>query len=147
MPIKRGDASATCLTAALRMSSSGNFGVAVRVRPDETGPKSCVKISGNTICIAEERHGREAEKSFTFDKVFDGAAKQEDVFAEVAGTVDAVPDGFHGCIFAYGPTGSGALLLPTEIFCVEYCRATRSLRSLHNCICVCFLRIAWRFGR
>lgn len=92
------------------MSSSGNFGVAVRVRPDDTSLKSCVKISGNTISVAEERHGREAEKSFAFDKVFDGSATQEDVFAEVAGTVDAVPDGFHGCIFAYGPTGSGVLV-------------------------------------
>jgi hypothetical protein len=90
------------------MTSNSNFGVAVRVRPDDSGLKSCVKISGNTIFVTEERHNREPEKSFAFDKVFDESAKQEDVFAEVAATVDAVPNGFHGCIFAYGPTGSGA---------------------------------------
>ncbi len=87
-----------------------NFSVAVRVRPDDTSLKSCVKIAGNTICVAEERHGREAEKSFAFDTVFGESTKQEEVFAQVAGTVDAVPDGFHGCIFAYGPTGSGELI-------------------------------------
>ena len=96
-------------TAARDMSSVANcnFSVAVRVRPDDTSLKSCVKIAGNTIYVAEERHGREAEKTFAFDTVFGGSAKQEEVFAQVAGTVDAVPDGFHGCIFAYGPTGSG----------------------------------------
>ena len=93
------------------MSSAGNcnFSVAVRVRPDDVSLKNCVRIVGNTIAVTEERHGREAEKAFAFDRVFDGSTKQEEVFAQVAGTFDAVPDGFHGCIFAYGPTGSGEL--------------------------------------
>jgi hypothetical protein len=102
------------------MSSSGscNFSVAVRVRPDDSGLKNCVKVNGNTISVADERHGREAEKAFTFDRVFDGSASQEDVFEQVAATVDAVPDGFHGCIFAYGPTGSGMLRCECALQCM-----------------------------
>ncbi len=75
------------------MSLSGNFGVAVRVRPGDASLKSCVKINGNTVSVADERHGLKGEKSFAFDRVFDGSTKQEDVFAEVAGTVDAVSEG------------------------------------------------------
>jgi hypothetical protein len=93
------------------MSANGNFGVVIRVRPDISSLKSCVKVSGNVVSVVEERHGREGTKTFAFDRVLDCQTKQEDVFAEVAGTVDAVPEGFHGCIFAYGPTGSGALSL------------------------------------
>ena len=89
------------------MSTSGNFSVVVRARPDDANLKSCVKITGNTVAVVEERHGRESDKSFNFDCVLAGPAKQEQVFAEVSDTVDAVPNGFHGCIFAYGPTGSG----------------------------------------
>jgi hypothetical protein len=102
------------------MSSSGscNFSVAVRVRPDDSGLKNCVKVNGNTVSVADERHGREAEKAFTFDRVFDGSAAQEEVFEQVAATVDAVPDGFHGCIFAYGPTGSGMLCCECVLQCV-----------------------------
>lgn len=109
-----------CTTYDMSTVANCNFSVAVRVRPDDTSLKSCVKIAGNTICVAEERHGREAEKSFAFDTVFGESTKQEEVFAQVAGTVDAVPDGFHGCIFAYGPTGSGefdpSVLLQFAIF-------------------------------
>ena len=89
------------------MSTTGNFSVVVRVRPADVSLKSCVKITGNTVAVAEDRHGRENDKLFAFDKVFAGPAKQEQMFMEVTETVDAVPNGFHGCIFAYGPTGSG----------------------------------------
>jgi hypothetical protein len=77
------------------MSLGGNFGVAVRVRPGDASLKSCVKINGNTVSVADERHGLKGDKSFAFDRVFDGSTKQEEVFAEVAATVDAVPDGVH----------------------------------------------------
>ena len=77
------------------MSLGGNFGVAVRVRPGDASLKSCVKINGNTVSVADERHGLKGDKSFAFDRVFDGSTRQEEVFAEVAATVDAVPDGVH----------------------------------------------------
>ena len=122
------------------MSSSGscNFSVAVRVRPDDSGLKNCVKVNGNTISVAEERHGREAEKAFTFDRVFDGSAAQEDVFEQVAATVDAVPDGFHGCVFAYGPTGSGALCCECQwSVCLSACWLMSKKDIIERCACVC----------
>ena len=47
-------------------------------------------------------------RAFTFDKVFDQACSQSDVFDEVAlPLVDSVLDGFNATVFAYGQTGSG----------------------------------------
>uniref|UniRef100_UPI0037E93C34 kinesin-like protein KIF6 n=1 Tax=Semicossyphus pulcher TaxID=241346 RepID=UPI0037E93C34 len=45
---------------------------------------------------------------FRFQKVFDQAVKQEDIFDNIAKPVaDSVLAGFNGTIFAYGQTGSG----------------------------------------
>ncbi|XP_028251452.1 kinesin-like protein KIF6 [Parambassis ranga] len=45
---------------------------------------------------------------FRFQKVFDQAVKQEDIFENIAKPVaDSVLDGYNGTIFAYGQTGSG----------------------------------------
>ncbi|XP_042357157.1 kinesin-like protein KIF6 [Plectropomus leopardus] len=50
---------------------------------------------------------RESYK-FRFKKVFDQAAKQEDIFEDIVRPVaDSVLAGFNGTIFAYGQTGSG----------------------------------------
>ncbi|XP_034531801.1 kinesin-like protein KIF6 isoform X2 [Notolabrus celidotus] len=50
---------------------------------------------------------RESYK-FRFQKLFDQAAKQEDVFEKIAKPVaDSVLAGYNGTIFAYGQTGSG----------------------------------------
>lgn len=46
--------------------------------------------------------------SFTFDRVFDMSAKQEDVFNySLKQTVDDLMKGYNGTVFAYGQTGSG----------------------------------------
>ncbi|XP_061698900.1 kinesin-like protein KIF6 isoform X2 [Syngnathoides biaculeatus] len=46
--------------------------------------------------------------SFRFQKVFDQATKQEEIFEHVAKPVaDSVLAGYNGTIFAYGQTGSG----------------------------------------
>ncbi|KAJ3292089.1 hypothetical protein HK104_005564 [Borealophlyctis nickersoniae] len=46
--------------------------------------------------------------TFTFDRIFDWNASQEDVFNYAAGaTIEDVMRGYNGTIFAYGQTGSG----------------------------------------
>ena len=44
---------------------------------------------------------------YQFDRVFDEATSQADVFAEVSQLTQSALDGFKVCIFAYGQTGSG----------------------------------------
>ena len=46
--------------------------------------------------------------TFKFDKIFDCATTQEQIFNEVAkDVIDSAIDGYNGTIFAYGQTGSG----------------------------------------
>ena len=46
--------------------------------------------------------------TFKFDKIFDCATTQDQIFEEVAkDVIDSAIDGYNGTIFAYGQTGSG----------------------------------------
>lgn len=45
--------------------------------------------------------------AFTYDAVFGPESTQEEIFADAAGVVSSVLDGYNVCIFAYGQTGSG----------------------------------------
>ena len=46
--------------------------------------------------------------TYRFDKIFDCATTQEEIFNEVAkDVIDSTIDGYNGTIFAYGQTGSG----------------------------------------
>ena len=49
-----------------------------------------------------------SKHNYRFDKVFDCATTQEQIFNEVAkDVIDSTIDGYNGTIFAYGQTGSG----------------------------------------
>eukprot|EP00741_Cyanophora_paradoxa_P009213 tig00001486_g8923.t1 len=59
-----------------------------------------------TICVREAgERGRRQE--FEFDRVFSGAASQEEIFEEAKALVTSALDGYSVTIMAYGQTGSG----------------------------------------
>lgn len=45
--------------------------------------------------------------SFTFDQVFPPHLPQEFLYEELEPIIASIIDGFHACVVAYGPTGSG----------------------------------------
>src|SRR5512140_1750802 len=54
------------------------------------------------------QQSREAQGSFTFDRVFDMSCKQSDIFDfSIKPTVDDILNGYNGTVFAYGQTGAG----------------------------------------
>nr|CCC53479.1 putative C-terminal motor kinesin [Trypanosoma vivax Y486] len=66
-----------------------------------------------TLCVSQPRKNAsstarfDTKEVFTFDRVFDANATQEDVYTEVKPLVNCAVDGYRVCIFAYGQTGSG----------------------------------------
>lgn len=96
----------------------GNIRVYVRVRPFLPGdgidlegklrPSIVSKTDGVTAEITKYE-GEEAIEThkWTFDKAFDMATSQDDIFNEVSEFVQSALDGYNVCIFSYGQTGSG----------------------------------------
>lgn len=58
--------------------------------------------------ILTNGQSKEAQGSFTFDRVFDMNSRQQDVFDfSIRSTVDDILNGYNGTVFAYGQTGAG----------------------------------------
>eukprot|EP00871_Galdieria_phlegrea_P001324 jgi/Galph1/2192/GphlegSOOS_G854.1 len=84
----------------------GNLRVVVRVRPLLYDvQQSVLSFIGDDMITCQ---GSESQRlMFTFDQVFSPHASSEDLLQEVQTMIASMFDGFHACILAYGPTGSG----------------------------------------
>ncbi|KAL1318554.1 kinesin-like protein KIN-14C [Arachis hypogaea] len=90
----------------------GNIRVYCRVRPFLPGQKekqSIVEHYGETELVVANpsKQGKEALRTFKFNKVFGPSATQADVYNDIQAFIRSVLDGYNVCIFAYGQTGSG----------------------------------------
>lgn len=98
----------------------GNIRVFCRIRPPVTEAESenpqcrftfiednMVEIQKALDAPGSSNKATESKMEFSFDRIFDPEAKQEDVFEELAQLVQSGLDGYNVCIFAYGQTGSG----------------------------------------
>ncbi|KAJ4138280.1 Kinesin heavy chain [Fusarium equiseti] len=92
------------------MSSANGIKVVARFRPQNkvelaSGGTPIVSFDGDETCILDSK---EAQGSFTFDRVFDMGCKQQDIFDySIRSTVDDILNGYNGTVFAYGQTGAG----------------------------------------
>ncbi|XXG80111.1 hypothetical protein AAC387_Pa09g1051 [Persea americana] len=91
----------------------GSIRVYCRVRPflpgqfDEQSIVDHIDENGNIMIVNPHKHGKDARRMFSFNKVFGTNATQQQVFADTQPLIRSVLDGFNVCIFAYGQTGSG----------------------------------------
>ncbi|KAM5588564.1 hypothetical protein ABKV19_006829 [Rosa sericea] len=90
----------------------GNIRVFCRVRPLLPDDATEVPVISYPTSTEDQGRGIDLVQTgqkyhFTFDKVFDHAASQQDVFVEISQLVQSALDGYKVCIFAYGQTGSG----------------------------------------
>ncbi|KAI9808438.1 MAG: Kinesin heavy chain [Pycnora praestabilis] len=84
--------------------------VVARFRPQNkielaSGGEPIVAFESDDTCNLDSN---EAAGAFTFDRVFDMASRQSDVFDfSIRPTVDDILNGYNGTVFAYGQTGAG----------------------------------------
>ncbi|KAI4366209.1 hypothetical protein MLD38_022114 [Melastoma candidum] len=91
----------------------GTIRVYCRVRPFLTG-QSCTQTTvdyigetGSIMIVNPFKQGKDARRSFTFNKVFSTNATQENIYSDTQPLIRSILDGYNVCIFAYGQTGSG----------------------------------------
>ncbi|CAL5215174.1 unnamed protein product [Lathyrus oleraceus] len=89
----------------------GNIRVFCRIRPSLVGKKetqSIIEDMGETDLVVENpSKGKDALRSFKFNKIFGPATTQGEVYSDIQPFVRSVLDGYNVCMFAYGQTGSG----------------------------------------
>uniref|UniRef100_A0A3Q7J842 Kinesin-like protein n=1 Tax=Solanum lycopersicum TaxID=4081 RepID=A0A3Q7J842_SOLLC len=91
----------------------GNIRVYCRIRPFLRGQKEKQSVveyigeNGELIIVNPSKQGKEGRRSFKFNKVYNPAATQADVYSDIQPLIQSVLDGYNVCIFAYGQTGSG----------------------------------------
>ncbi|XP_058727288.1 kinesin-like protein KIN-14P [Vicia villosa] len=90
----------------------GNIRVYCRIRPFIPGQKEkqsiVERIGESDLVVANpSKQGKEALKTFKFNKIFGPASTQAEVYDDIQAFIRSVLDGFNVCIFAYGQTGSG----------------------------------------
>ncbi|XP_019194712.1 PREDICTED: kinesin-like protein KIN-14F [Ipomoea nil] len=91
----------------------GTIRVYCRVRPflpEQSDTQSSVDYigeNGDIMIVNPRKHGKDARKIFTFNKVFGTQVTQSQIYADTQPLVRSVLDGYNVCIFAYGQTGSG----------------------------------------
>ncbi|KAJ4817177.1 P-loop containing nucleoside triphosphate hydrolases superfamily protein [Rhynchospora pubera] len=89
----------------------GSIRVYCRVRPFLPGQLSSNTVGsideGNITILTPSKHGKEARRTFCFNKVFGPSSTQDEVFLDTQPLIRSVLDGYNVCIFAYGQTGSG----------------------------------------
>ena len=127
------------------MDMKGNIRVFARVRPvlpDErkmaeerqgAGGADVVtefpaESAGRDLVVKREGAREGSDAKFEFDKVFDPASTQEQVFETVSPLITSVMDGVNVTLFAYGQTGSG------KTFTMEGNRESPgvNIRALHR---------------
>ncbi|XP_058757794.1 kinesin-like protein KIN-14C isoform X1 [Vicia villosa] len=89
----------------------GNIRVFCRIRPFHVGKKETQTIiediGENDLVVENPTKGKDALRSFKFNKIFSPSATQGDVYSDIQPFVRSVLDGYNVCMFAYGQTGSG----------------------------------------
>ncbi|CAH1114393.1 unnamed protein product [Psylliodes chrysocephalus] len=100
-----------------RNGSNESVQVVVRCRPlsDKEIEAKCTSVvkmypARGVIEVGNPRARSENEKNkiFTYDSVYDECSTQQNIYDEtVRPLVASVLDGYNGCVFAYGQTGTG----------------------------------------
>lgn len=79
---------------------SDSVRVVARIRP-LSGSSNVLDVHDDTTVVL--RGARNEAKSFTFDRVFNVDASQQDVFDyAVRSTADDIIKGYNGCVLMYG---------------------------------------------
>ncbi|XP_073317006.1 kinesin-like protein KIN-14C [Primulina huaijiensis] len=91
----------------------GTIRVYCRVRPflavqkQKQSTVEYIGENGEIIVSNPSKQGKEARRSFKFNKIYGPTATQAEVFADTQPLIQSVLDGYNVCILAYGQTGSG----------------------------------------